>query len=142
IWINGDIYLGVWNGLGPGLVPRTLLIPAQPISVSCVQDERNCTTFRNQAVAVKYGRVLSTGTNDEIRKLAGPNTKVIDLAGHFVMPGFNDAHSHLASGGFEKLNVNLIGTKSLVEMQSRIAERVKTALPGEWIVGRGWDHTM
>src|SRR5437879_5648681 len=57
------------------------------------------------------------------------------------MPVYNDAHAHLASGGFEKLNVNLVGSKSLAEMQSRIADRVKTAIPGEWIVGRGWDHT-
>lgn len=74
--------------------------------------------------------------------LAGKRTKVIDLHGAFVMPGFNDAHAHMASGGFEKLNVNLIGAKSLEEMQQRIAERVKTAAPGEWITGRGWDHTL
>jgi predicted amidohydrolase YtcJ len=94
------------------------------------------------AFAVNAGRVTALGTDAEIRKNAGPNTKIVDLGGHFVMPGFNDAHAHLASGGFEKLNVNLIGAKSIAEMQSRIAERVKTASPGEWIIGRGWDHTM
>jgi predicted amidohydrolase YtcJ len=49
---------------------------------------------------------------------------------------------HLGSGGFEKLNVNLIGSKSLDDMKQRIAARAKTAAPGEWIVGRGWDHTL
>ena len=58
------------------------------------------------------------------------------------MPGFNDAHVHLGSGGFEKLNVNLVGSKSLDDMKQRIAVRVKTAAPGEWIIGRGWDHTL
>lgn len=68
--------------------------------------------------------------------------KVIDLQGKFVMPGFNDAHCHLASGGFEKLNVNLVGSKSLDEMRSRIAERAKSAGAGDWMVGQGWDHTL
>ena len=58
------------------------------------------------------------------------------------MPGFNDAHVHLGSGGFEKLNVDLVGSKSLDDMKQRIAARVKTAAPGEWIIGRGWDHTL
>lgn len=75
-------------------------------------------------------------------KSAGATASVIDLHGAFVMPGFNDAHAHLANGGFEKLNVNLIGAKSLEDMQQRIAEHRKAAAPGEWIVGRGWDHTL
>jgi predicted amidohydrolase YtcJ len=70
----------------------------------------------------------------------GSRTRVIDLAGAFVLPGFNNAHLHLASGGFGKLHVDLVGTKSLAEMQQRIAERAKTAAAEEWIRGRGWDH--
>jgi predicted amidohydrolase YtcJ len=89
------------------------------------------------AIAIRGGKVVATGKDAE--KI--PFTEVIDLQGAFVMPGFNDAHLHLANGGFEKLNVNLIGTTTLAEMQARIAERVKTAKPGEWIIGRGWDHT-
>ena len=58
------------------------------------------------------------------------------------MPGFNDAHTHLASAGFGRMNVDLTGTHSLQEVQARIAERVKSAQPGEWIRGRGWDHTV
>jgi predicted amidohydrolase YtcJ len=96
---------------------------------------------RVEAFAVARGKVSQTGSTAEIKKLAGPKTEVIDLKGAFVMPGFNDAHSHLANGGFEKLNVNLVGTKSLAEMQTRIAARVKESKPWEWIVGRGWDHT-
>lgn len=94
-----------------------------------------------EALAVKDGRVLAVGDTESILKLKGSHTTVIDLEGHFVLPGFNDAHLHLASGGFEKLNVDLVGTKSLREMQQRIAERVKTSGVGEWIRGRGWDHT-
>ena len=74
--------------------------------------------------------------------MKGEKTQVIDLGGRFVMPGFNDAHVHLASGGMTKLRVNLEGSKSLEEMKARIAERAKTAGEGEWLTGRGWDHTL
>ena len=97
---------------------------------------------RAQAMAVREGRILAVGSNDEIRKLKEKHTQVIDLGGHFVMPGFNDAHVHLASGGFLQLQVNLVGVQSMAEMQQRIAARVKTAAQGEWIIGRGWDHTL
>jgi predicted amidohydrolase YtcJ len=95
-----------------------------------------------QALAVSGGKIVAAGSNEEIRKLKGPNTQVIDLGGQFVMPGFNDAHTHLASAGFEKLNVNLVGAKSLEEMQQRIAARAKSAAVGEWVLGEGWDHTL
>jgi predicted amidohydrolase YtcJ len=100
------------------------------------------TPARAQALAVRDGRIVAIGTNDDIRKLKGGHTQVVDLGGHFVMPGFNDAHCHLQAGGFEEMNVNLVGAKSLQEMQQRIAERAKTAAPGDWIIGDGWDHTL
>src|SRR5438105_1195845 len=98
--------------------------------------------IQDTAIAISEGRILRAGKDKEIRQLSDSHTKVIDLHGHFVMPGFNDAHAHMASGGFEKLDVNLKGAKSLAEMQQRIAARAKTAAVGEWIVGRGWDHTL
>lgn len=94
------------------------------------------------AIAIKDGKILSATTDAAIQSFKGPSTKIIDLSGRFAMPGFNDAHAHLASGGAEKLNVNLVGSKSLEEMQERIAARAKTTAPGEWILGEGWDHTM
>jgi predicted amidohydrolase YtcJ len=97
---------------------------------------------RVQAFAVAAGKIIATGANGEILKLKGPRTQVVDLGGHFVMPGFNDAHTHLAAAGFEKLNVNLVGAKSLEEMQQRISARAKTAGAGEWVLGEGWDHTL
>lgn len=96
---------------------------------------------RAEAIAVREGRVVAVGANADVQALKGPHTQVIDLGGRFVMPGFNDAHLHLASGGFEHLNVELAGTRTLQEMQQRIATRVKAAGPGEWIRGRGWDES-
>jgi len=97
---------------------------------------------RAEAIAIRGDRIQAVGSNGDILKLKGPQTEVIELSGHFVMPGFNDAHLHLASAGFEKLNVNLFGVKSLDEFRSRIRARVETATPGEWIVGGGWDETL
>jgi predicted amidohydrolase YtcJ len=78
----------------------------------------------------------------DFKQWVGPNTRVIDLHGQFAMPGFNDAHVHLAGAGYAKLSVNLEGSRSLSEFQQRIRERLKDFQPGEWITGRGWDHTM
>ncbi len=128
IFINGDIY--------PSAPHIEVLITegkSQP---------RPPQSGRIQALAVAGGNILAAGSNEDIQKLKGPHTQVIDLGGHFVMPGFNDAHVHLGSAGAEKLNVNLVGSKSLDEMKQRIAARVKTAAPGEWIQGGGWDHTL
>ncbi len=100
------------------------------------------TPARAQAMAVRDGRIVAIGSNDDIRQLKGGHTQVIDLGGHFVMPGFNDAHCHLQAAGFEQMNVNLVGAKSLAEMQQRIAAYAKNAAAGDWLVGRGWDHTL
>ncbi len=97
---------------------------------------------RAEAIAVRGDRIMAVGTRDEIAKLKGPDTKVVDLDGHFVMPGFNDAHLHLGHAGEEKANVNLVGVKSLEEFRERIRAKVEKAAPAEWVIGRGWDETL
>jgi predicted amidohydrolase YtcJ len=97
---------------------------------------------RVEAIACRGERIVATGTTAEIRKLIDSKTNVIDLHGGFAMPGFNDAHLHLGSAAQAKLTVNLEGAKSLAEFQKRIRDRVAISKPGEWIAGRGWDHTL
>ena len=97
---------------------------------------------RAQALAVHGERILAVGSEADILKLKGPATTLVDLKGHFVMPGFNDAHLHLANAGFKRLTVDLTGTRSLEEFRERIRKRVETAEPREWIVGSGWDETL
>jgi len=97
---------------------------------------------RVQALAARGGVIVAVGSNDEIASLRNSKTRVIDLHGQFAMPGFNDAHVHLAGAGLAKLSVDLEGTKSLAEMQARIRARLKDFKPGEWMFGRGWDHTF
>jgi predicted amidohydrolase YtcJ len=127
IYINGDICTGMLS----------FVTHSGTNSISGAHEDK-----RAQALAIADTKIIAAGTNDEVLKLKGPNTRVVDLHGHFAMPGFNDAHTHLANAGFEKLNVNLVGAKSLDEMQQRIAAHVTTAAAGEWILGRGWDHTL
>jgi predicted amidohydrolase YtcJ len=98
--------------------------------------------LREEAIAVRGDRIQAVGKNVEIEKLKGPLTQVIDLGGHFVMPGFNDAHLHLADAGLQKLNVDLTGVKTLEEFRERVRARVEKAGPAEWIVGSGWDETL
>jgi predicted amidohydrolase YtcJ len=99
-----------------------------------------------QAMAVGGGKVLAVGANEEITRLAGPKTRLrnIDSASSstFIFPGFNDAHTHLASAGRTKLNVDLTGVKSLPAMLSKIASFANDAPPGHWLTGGNWDHTL
>ena len=97
---------------------------------------------RCDAVAVQGDRILATGKAADLAKYKGPATQVIDLDGHFVMPGFNDAHLHLSEGGFQQTEVNLTGAKSLDEFRQRLREKAAHVQPGEWILGSGWDHTL
>jgi predicted amidohydrolase YtcJ len=97
---------------------------------------------RVQALAANGEVIVATGTTAEIQKFAGPRTKVIDLHGGFAMPGFNDAHLHLGNAAQAKLSVDLEGATSIGEFQKRIRARVAVSRPGEWITGRGWDHTL
>ncbi len=97
---------------------------------------------RVEALAARGETIVATGSTSDIRKRIGARIQVIDLHGGFAMPGFNDAHLHLASGGQAKLSVDLEGAKSIAEFQQRVRARVATTKPGEWITGRGWDHTL
>jgi len=97
---------------------------------------------RVQALAIAQGKIVAAGTNEEIAHWTGPQTKVIDLGGKFVLPGFNDAHTHFGSGGQRFLQVNLEGTRSLAEFQERIRARARQATAGEWLQGGGWDESL
>jgi len=99
-----------------------------------------------EAMAVGGGKVLAVGRNAEVKRLAGPQTRLLDLkalgTSLFVFPGFNDAHTHLGMAARTKLNVDLTGAVSLAEMLARIAAFQAGAPAGHWLTGAGWDHTL
>src|SRR5215469_4867467 len=94
-------------------------------------------------VAVRAGEIVGVAdTLDELKSLYGADSEVIDLHGQFAMPGFNDAHTHIAAAGYKKLRVDLEGVKSVGELQQRVRDRLKDYEQGDWITGAGWDHTL
>jgi hypothetical protein len=94
-------------------------------------------------VAIRGELIAAVAATDaELKSFRGPKTLIIDLHGQFAMPGFNDAHVHLAGAGQQMLEVNLEGSTSLPEFQQRIRSRLKDFKPAEWVTGRGWDHTL
>jgi len=99
-----------------------------------------------QAIAIGGGKVLAVGGNDEVTRLAGPNTRLRDLSSDttstFIFPGFNDAHTHLGSAGMTKLNVDLTGTPSLAAMLTKVQAFAKDSPTGHWLTGGNWDHTL
>lgn len=94
------------------------------------------------ALALGGDRILAAGSDEEVSRLRGPATEIIDLKGAFVMPGFEDAHVHLAQAGALALQAGLRGSASLNEMLSRVQAAAKRAAPGVWLRGGGWDHTL
>jgi hypothetical protein len=101
----------------------------------------NDTTARAQAIAVKADRIIFVGTNEAAQKFVGSKTRVVDLKGNTVLPGFTDSHQHLSGVGFREMTLNLEGTTSLEDFLAKVKARVDQAKPGQWITGRGWIET-
>src|SRR5262245_28785315 len=92
------------------------------------------------AIAVADGRVLAVGADEELRRLAGPRTRVVELRGRLVVPGFNDAHVHFLDGGFGLLSVDLRDCRDEAELARRLGEHAGRIAPGAWILNGNWDH--
>jgi predicted amidohydrolase YtcJ len=93
-----------------------------------------------EAVAVAGDRILAVGTRGEIERLRGPDTRVVDAEGRFLMPGFEDAHIHLMTGGAQLDSVDLKDAATPAEFARRIGDRAKQTARGEWILGGNWDE--
>jgi predicted amidohydrolase YtcJ len=93
------------------------------------------------AIAIRDGRITAVGSNTEIRKQAGPRTRVIDLQGRTVIPGFIDSHIHaIRAGQTFTTEVNWVGANSIAEAMNRIHEASLAKKPGSWlIVAGGWN---
>jgi predicted amidohydrolase YtcJ len=97
------------------------------------------------AMAIREGKITCIGGIEQIMLECGggqEGAETVQLGGKFVMPGFNDAHVHLGAAGADMLAVRLNGTASIEELQKRVADAVAQHKDGDWITGRGWDHTV
>lgn len=102
--------------------------------------------FMAQAIAIKDGRILAVGSNDEVMTHKGSDTRIIDLQGKTILPGFIDAHGHLGAMSVAMGEIDLspppVGSiTSIVEIQNQLREYIQTHHPveGTWIVGMGYD---
>ncbi len=93
-----------------------------------------------QAVAVCGDTIARVGTTDDVRRMAGPSTRVIDAQGRLVVPGFNDAHVHLIDGANEIVGVDLRPATDDADFVRRLGEYARRLPKGRWILGGYWDH--
>ena len=91
------------------------------------------------AAAIRSGRFVSVGSDAEVLKTRGTRTRVVDLHGKTVLPGFNDTHVHLSAGKDLGTQVDLTHIRSIKDIKAAIAAQAAKVKAGEWIVGtRGW----
>lgn len=97
---------------------------------------------RAEALAVKDGRIACIGSNSEIINLfnSSRQTRLEDLGGKTILPGFTDSHTHLVTGGFYLMGVDLKAAKNPDDFRRIIFDKTANITPGRWILGGNWDH--
>ena len=116
-------------------------VPAAPADLVLVNGKvvtMDAARPQAQAVAVRGDRIVAVGSDAEVRRLVGPTTQVVDLAGRLAMPGFIEGHGHFTGLGQSKLSLDLTTARSWEDIVALVAEAARKAAPGEWITGRGW----
>ena len=94
-----------------------------------------------EAVAIRGNTILKVGSNREIKSLATRGTRTVDAHGGAVIPGFNDAHLHLVSGGLGLQQANLLEAKTMEEVAATIRDFARAHPERPWVLGRGWYYT-
>ncbi|MCP4713402.1 MAG: amidohydrolase [Planctomycetes bacterium] len=94
-----------------------------------------------EAVVAQGDKIIYVGSNEGAEAYAGENSKVIELDGKLVLPGFIDTHGHMHDLGEKLTHLDITGTNSFAEIIRIVAEKLKTVEPGEWIVGERWDQS-
>ncbi len=102
---------------------------------------QNPTQPTAQALTIQGNRIVRVGSNQQIRSQIVQTTKVLDLKGKTVVPGFIDTHIHVADFGRCLMWLDLTPAKSIVELQNLVKEKAKSIPAGRWIIGQGWNET-
>lgn len=122
------------RGFPPPLQPADLvLLDATIVTLDPLQPHA-------QALAVRDGRIAALGSDDAIRHYVGAKTKVLDLHGAFVTPGFIEGHGHLMDTGEALMQVDVGKAANWDEIVAIVKVAVAKAKPGEWIIGQGWQQ--
>lgn len=91
-----------------------------------------------QAVAIRGNKILKVGTNRDIKRLRRPHTLTVDAHGATVLPGFDDSHLHLLSGGLAMSQLDLLDARSLDAIKDAVHLYALAHPDREWVRGRGW----
>ncbi len=136
----GRIGIAVMVGLGCFDPVPALANPADMVLLNGRIVTLDGASSVTEALAITGDRIAATGSSDEIRKRAGPTTKVIDLGGRTVIPGLIDSHIHSIRAGFRyATEVNWDGATSIADALERLRQAATRAEPGAWlIVAGGW----
>jgi predicted amidohydrolase YtcJ len=97
---------------------------------------------RARAMAIAGSRILALGDDTAMKALLGPNGTAVDLRGHTVVPGFTDSHLHFMHYGLSLIEIDLMAVPTLDEALARVAARAEKTPAGQWLTGRGWDHSL
>ncbi len=92
------------------------------------------------ALALRDGRILAVGNDDEVRALARSHAREINLRGHRVLPGLTDSHFHFYDWAVSRRGLPLADTTSLAEVLDRVRQAVRESDPGQWVIGQGWNQ--
>jgi hypothetical protein len=132
----------------------TVCLPSLLLLAACAPAQKADLVLRNgtiytvngqmpkaEAVAAKAGKIVFVGSSAAAENWIGEQTEVIDLQGKTVTPGFIESHGHIMGIGYAAMRLDLMDAASYDEVVARVAEAVKKAQPGEWILGRGWHQS-
>jgi hypothetical protein len=95
-----------------------------------------------EALAIRDGKILAVGKDNEISRYRGTSTKVIDGKGRLVLPGFTDCHVHFMDGSFSLEQVNVESAKNLEQVQQQIKAYAIAHPNDAWVLGRGWSYPI
>lgn len=129
------VSLGMWGARGAAQPPDLVLVDGKVVTV----DARSSV---HEGLAIRDGKILALGGSAEMRRLAGPGTRLVELGGRTVIPGLIDSHLHAIRAALSfSTEVNWIGARSLTEALARIRAAAERRPPGAWlIVAGGWNE--
>jgi predicted amidohydrolase YtcJ len=120
--------------------PQKQTLPARLVVINANVRTMDAQRPAAEAVAVYGTRIVAVGASDEIKRMVGARTRVIDAQGALVLPGFNDAHVHFLEGGYHLASVSLRDANSAEEFAGRIRQFAAKTPQGRWLTGGDWDH--
>lgn len=129
--------------LATALAASTATLSAQTIQADAIYEDGKIVTLDGkstvvEALAIKDGHFLATGSSVDMKAYAGPGTEMVDLDGRTVVPGLMDTHAHFIGAGEAKDVVNLKPAKSVAEALQLIKAWADKTPPGKWIQCGGW----